>query len=276
MNSATILTCRMAIAVVILFFVILFFDRSLLRIRLKDIWLFAGGGILGTLGLNLCYNEAINRLTLSLAAVLLSLAPIFVLLLAAVLFREKITGKKVGCMLLAILGCAFVSGIFEASSSLTWSAAGIAIGIASAFFYAFYSIFSKLSMEHGYHPLTVTFYCLLLITIVLIPLTDWPVVGDFVGLSPVKNTGFLLLHSLCAYVMPYILYTVSLSHIEAGKASILASGEPVAAMVFGLFFYDEIPTALSVLGLVLTITALTLLSLPDRRLSVHSHRQDKS
>ena len=91
-----------------------------------------------------------------------------------------------------------------------------------------------------------------------------------------KNTGFLLLHSLCAYVMPYILYTVSLSHIEAGKASILASGEPVAAMVFGLFFYDEIPTALSVLGLVLTIAALTLLSLPDRRLSVHSHRQDKS
>ena len=265
MNSFTILTCRMAVAVVILFLIILFFDRSLLKIHLKDIWLFAAGGLLGTLGLNLCYNEAVNRLTLSLAAVLLSLAPVFVLLFAAIFFKEKITGKKVGCMLLAIFGCALVSGIFENASGLTWSASGIIIGASSAFFYALYSIFSKLAMERGYHPLTVTFYCLLLITAVLLPLTDWSAVAGFVTQSFAKHTGFLLLHSLCAYIMPYILYTVSLSHIEAGKASILASGEPVAAMIFGLIFYSEIPTVLSVCGLALTIAALTLLSMPDKK-----------
>ena len=60
-------------------------------------------------GLNYCYNEAINQLTLSLAAVLLSLSPIFVMILSAFLFHEKITLKKVGCTALAIAGCILVS-----------------------------------------------------------------------------------------------------------------------------------------------------------------------
>lgn len=268
MGSFTILTTRMSVAAVLLFVGILIYDRSLLKIRLKDIWLFAAGGLLGTLGLNLCYNEAINRLTLSLAAVLLSMAPIFVLLFAALFFKEKITRRKLLCMFLAILGCALVSGVFENASGLRWSTLGILIGGASAFFYALYSIFSKLAMERGYHPLTVTFYCLLLITVVLIPLTDWRTVGGYVATRPAGHLLYLLLHSLCAYVLPYILYNISLSHIEAGKASILASGEPVAAMLFGLVLYSETPTPLSLAGLALTILALALLSMPEKKKEV--------
>ena len=52
--------------------------------------------------------------------------------------------------------------------------------------------------------------------------------------------------------------------MDAGKASILASGEPIAAMIFGVFFYHEIPTVLSVIGVLLTLTALTLLSIPEK------------
>ena len=74
----------------------------------------------------------------------------------------------------------------------------------------------------------------------------------------------MFLHSLFASVLPYVLYTLSLNYMETGKASILASAEPVAAMLFGLFFFSEIPTPLSLAGLALTITALALLSLPDK------------
>jgi len=56
-------------------------------------------------GLNLCYNESMNTISLSLAAVLLSLAPIYVLIFAYVLFREKITSKKIICIIFAIFGC---------------------------------------------------------------------------------------------------------------------------------------------------------------------------
>ena len=49
------------------------------------------------------------------------------------------------------------------------------------------------------------------------------------------------MHSLCTTVCPYAFYTVALDHMEAGKASILCSCEPVAAMVFGFFFFRTIP-----------------------------------
>ena len=39
-----------------------------------------------------------------------------------------------------------------------------------------------------------------------------------------------MLYSSCTAVCPYAFYTVALDHMEAGKASILCSCEPVAAI----------------------------------------------
>ena len=266
MNSFTIMFSRVFLATIMMLVALLIYDRSLLKIRLRDLWVFLAASLIGTLGLNLCYNESISRLTLSLAAVLLGLAPVFVLLLAAVFFGEKITLKKFGCMLLAILGCTLVSGIFEETSGMQWSVSGILIGILSGFFYALYSIFSRIAMNRGYHALTITFYCLLLISAVLIPFADWSSVGTVLEQNPPKYGALMFLHSLCASVLPYALYNLALNHMETGKASILASAEPVAAMLFGLFFFSEIPTVLSLTGLALTVVALGLLSMPDKKL----------
>ena len=94
MNSTTIISSRIIYAVIILGLWILISSPEYLKIKLKDIWIFIGAGILGTLGLNICYNFSINELTLSLSAVLLSLAPIFVIILAFFFFHESITVKK--------------------------------------------------------------------------------------------------------------------------------------------------------------------------------------
>ena len=52
--------------------------------------------------------------------------------------------------------------------------------------------------------------------------------------------------------------------MDAGKASILASSEPAAAMVFGFLLFDERPTVLMVCGMALTICAIVLLSCPEK------------
>ena len=50
--------------------------------------------------------------------------------------------------------------------------------------------------------------------------------------------------------------------MENGRVAILAGGgEPVAAFVFGMIFYHEMPTALNLLGRVVTVAALTLMCL---------------
>lgn len=264
MNSTSIISSRILIAILLLGLWIAVRYPMNFRIKLKDSWIFVGAGVLGTLGLNLCYNFSINELSLSLAAVLIALAPIFVMIFAFFMFHEAITAKKVISIILALVGCVLTSGILENNTSMHWSWIGILVGSASAGFYALYSIFSKLGMKKSYPALTITFYSMLAIAVVLLPFTQWDNMAHYIAANPLRNTLFMVMHSLCTAVCPYAFYTVALDHMEAGKASILCSCEPVAAMVFGLFFFGEIPTVLSVTGLIIVLLALAMLVLSDK------------
>ena len=83
---------------------------------------------MGHLGLNICYNFSINELSLSLSAVLIALAPIFVIIFAFILFHEPITKMKIVSIIFALAGCVLTSGIFENNASMKWTWIGIGIG----------------------------------------------------------------------------------------------------------------------------------------------------
>lgn len=260
MDNFTMLFTRVVVAVLLLGAGLFLYDRTLLRIRLRDSWLFLGGGILGMFGINLTYNEAIKQGPLALASVLLSMSPLFVLTLSVLFFHEKMTWQKLLCMAAALTGCVLVSGVLEQNSGDSVSLSCILFGIGSAFFYALYSIFSKSAMKRGYHALTVTFYCLLSSMLVLLPGTDWNCIRQTLEEGGRLMPWFMLLHSLVTSALPYVFYTLSLSYIDAGIASILAASEPAAAMLFGFLFFQEDPTVLSFSGLILTTGAIIFLS----------------
>ena len=264
MDAYTIVATRVIVAVILMFIWLAISAPACLKIKLKDAWIFFVTGMIGMFAINLCYNLAIRDVTLSLAAVLLSMSPIFVLVLAAILFKEKITKRKLICMLLALAGCVFVSGIFETGAGMQWSVRGILLGLLAAFFYAIYSLISKAVMKKGYHAFTITFYSLVFVMLVVLPITDWEITFEVVKTGGIKMILFMILHSLCASVLSYVLFTVSLNHIDAGKASILAACEPIAAMIFGAIFFAEVPTILSICGLILAILAITIMSLPEK------------
>lgn len=265
MDAYTIVSTRVIAAVLMIFVGLCIYNPSYLKIKIKDIWVFFLTGMIGMFAINLCYNRAIQEVTLSLAAVLLSMSPIFVLIFAAIFFQEKITKKKLICMVLALTGCMLVSGIFESESKMQWSVLGIFLGLLAAFFYSIYCLISKIAMKKGYHAFTITFYSLVAVLIVVLPLTDWKITTDIIRDGGIKMILFMLLHSLCASVLSYVLFTVSLKHIDAGKASILAACEPIAAMIFGVIFFSEIPTILSIGGLVLATIAITIMTLPEKK-----------
>lgn len=265
MDNSTILFARMFLGVLIMLAGLLVLKREFLQVKAKDIGIIIFGAVTGNLGLSYFYNDAMNRLTLSFAAVLLSTFPIFVMFFAAILFKEKITHRKVLCTGLAITGCVLVSGFLEANGEITWTAAGIAAGVAASFCYGLYSIMSKMIMQRGYHSITITFYFMLVISAVLAPFTDFRMIADFVTAAPVGNTALLLGHSALCAVIPYVIYTMSFNYMDSGKAAILAAIEPAAAMIFGVLFFNEIPTILMVCGMLLTIAALSVLCLPAKK-----------
>lgn len=257
-NNGTIIFARVSFAAIIMLLLILVQDKSLLKIKLKDVPIFIGTGIVGMLGVNIFYNEAIEHTTLAVAAVLLSVAPVTVVILAAFIFKEKITKRKVICMIFAIFGCVLATGLLEERVSI--SVYGVVVGVVAALFYAFYSIFSREASNKGYGTYTIIFYSVVFITIAMIPFADFEVLGDFAKEELMTNVLFLFFHSICATVLPYVFLTLGVKHMEAGIASILSSGtEPVAAVLFGLLFYREMPTVLMFAGLIVTIAALGFL-----------------
>lgn len=258
-DQTTLLFLRFSIAIIPILIAILLTDKELFKIDLKDIPLFLVCALC-IIGLNLCYNESMNTVPLSLAAVLLSLAPIYVLIFAYILFREKITTNKIICMALAIFGCILMTGVLE-SDITNVPVFGILSGIGAGLFWAIYLMASKKSIETGKHTYTILFYSIIFISIALIPFTSFGQISNFVSVNPLLVIIFLILHSTFSFALPYIFSTLSLNHMDSGVSSILLSGaEPFAALFFGFIFYSEIPTLLMFLGFILTIAAMMMLS----------------
>ncbi|MEI0489056.1 DMT family transporter [Brachyspira pulli] len=266
MNSITVISSKVSIASIIMIIFITIYNKSLLKIKLKDIYIFISAALLGMFAVNVFFNESVHLLSLSLAAVLLSLSPIFVLIMSYFLYKEKITTIKIISMILAFLGCVLVSNVL--SSKINLSFRGIISGLLAAFFYALYSIISKKALQKGYHSLTITLYAFIFISIIIAPFTNWGLIINLVKNDPINISVFMIMHSVLVLIMPYVFYTISFSFMDAGKASILASCEPIASTIFGIIFFNEIPNIPSIIGIALTVTALTLLSMPSKRKSI--------
>ena len=265
-DPTTLLFLRFSIAIVPILIAIIATDKNLFRIELKDIPLFLVCSIC-IIGLNLCYNHSMNTVPLSLAAVLLSIAPIYVLIIAYFMFGEKITSKKLICMILAISGCVLMTGILENDLG-NLPLFGILSGIGAGLFWAVYLMASKKSIENGNHTFTILFYSVIFISIALIPFTDFSEISGFVSINPVMTVIFLILHSTFSFALPYIFSTISLNYMDSGTSSIFLSGaEPFAALIFGFLIYSEIPTPLMFCGFILTIIAMMMLSKDDSKTS---------
>lgn len=202
-DECTLLFLRFSIAIIPILIAISLTDRKLFRIELSDLPLFLVCAVC-IMGINLFYNESMNTIPLSLAAVLLSLAPIYVLIIAYFLFGEKITSNKLICMMLAIFGCVLMTGLLETNLK-SIPLFGILSGIGAGLFWAFYLMASKKSIENGNHTYTILFYSIIFISIALIPFTNFSQITNFISINPTLVVLFLILHSTFSFALPYIL-----------------------------------------------------------------------
>lgn len=263
-NNITIVFTRTVVAAVFLFIYIVLRNPKLLHVDRKSFILIIVSAITCMLGTNLLYNVSSIELSLSFAAVLLDIYPIYVLLASSMLFGESVTRRKVLCIIMAIVGCVMVSGIIEGDFSI--SLVGVVAGLLSGVTYGAYGILSKLTMERGISTITIVFYCLLIISIVIFPFADFVAVTSYVTENPLNNILFMFAHSLCVSALSYLTYTLSLEYMEPGKASLLATCEPIAAMIFGLLIYSEIPTIMQIAGICVILTSLAMICI-DKRVS---------
>jgi DME family drug/metabolite transporter len=263
---------RTAIAAVLLLLYLLVFDRSKLKIRLRDIWMFLGTGVASLLFFNYCYFSAMEYTSLSVAAVLLYTAPAFVTILSAILFKDRFTGRKIVALILTIPGCAVISGVASGliSGNFSYSSTGILFGLGSGFGYALYTIFSRVALKR-YDSMTISFY-----TFVFAGLGAGLLCNPAHVTSCIRSPSALLFSigiAIATCLAPYLLYTYGLTGVGNSEASITATVEPLAATCISVLILGEPFTLEKLIGIVLILGAVVIINLPARTRSPAETKQ---
>lgn len=253
-TGAVLLRC--SVAALCFAVLIVFKDRDLFKIKPRDFWCFFGAGVCALLFFSYCYFRSMEYIDLSTAAILLYTAPPMVIIMSAIIFREKFTVSKVIAVLLAFAGCCLVSGV---GSGQRISAAGLLLGLGAGFGYALYSIFAKLAIDRGYDSMTVNFYACLLAALGGILLWE-PAESFSLMFDGWQNLLLCVAAGCVTCFLPYLLYTSGLSGLETGRASIMASVEPVVATLVGVFLFGQPLSLMGGMGIVLILAAIVMLN----------------
>jgi len=252
-SSMSIVFIRSLITAAITLSAAALYDKRLLKFRLRDIWIFIGMGLLSIVFFNYCYFTAVALMSLSAAAILLYTSPIFVMLLSVLLFKERVTKRKIISIAVSLAGLVLVTGVVGDAQDIT--PVGILFGIGSAVGYSLYSIFSRTAINRGYDALTVTGWSFAAAAVFSAFTADFSALGNMITLKPAMLL-YTIAFAVCASVLPYMLYSKGLENTENGRAAVIASIEPVAATVFGMALYGEIPSPQSAVGIALVIAAM--------------------
>ena len=272
-SSAQIVSIRLTLAALVFCLILLIKEPAGFKIQPKDIPLFLGLGLGSILFFTVCYFTAITMMPLSVAAILLYTSPIWIMIMSAVFFREKISGRKLAALALAFAGCVLVSGISGQGISLK----GFFIGLGAGFGYGLYSILGTVALRR-YSPFTVTAY-----TFIIAAAGSFAVCspGDmFSKFARADNTAWLFLFccltALVTAVIPFLAYTRGLARTEPGKAGILATIEPVVATVIGIIVFAEQPTVISCSGIALILTAVIILNINNNKKEKNNEQRGES
>lgn len=230
--------------------------RELLKIRLRDLPGLLAAGLLCLLLFNVSYGIAIEKSSMSAAAVMLYTSPAFVTVISCVCFREKITWRKGIAVVLSVVGCAFVSGIM--SGFLTYQASAYFWGFCAAAGYASYSIVAGILLKR-YHAATVLFYAFLFAACGGCLFADVRGTAEIVCQNPAAGIGMVGAALVCN-VISYLCYNLALKYAEASRVAVIASIEPAAASVLGAIFLKEHIDSFGMAGIICILSAVIILN----------------
>lgn len=251
---------RVSMCSVIMFFVLLIYDKSLLKIKIKDIWMFVGTGIISLTLFSMCYFTTIINVEASIAVTLLYTSPIFITLFSAVLFKEKINIQKIIAIVLTVGGCVLISGMLGNGMKMTIGQ--FLIGLCSGFFYALYSIFGRYATKK-YSPFTITFYTFVFATIGFLIIIR-PTHAISVMKAEPNSIIYAIASAIFCAILPYIFYTFGLKYLNTSEAGILVAVEPLVGAVVGIIIFNETSGVLKILGIILILASIIILSLEHK------------
>jgi drug/metabolite transporter (DMT)-like permease len=235
-------------------------NRSALKVRPRDLPFFAAFGVFGLALVHFTYFKTISLTSVATAILLEYLAPVLILLFSVAFLSERFTWALPAAVGMSVAGCALMVGAIG-GAGLSVSPAGIGWGLASAVFFALYTVLGKYA-AHRFSQWTLLTYGLGAAALFwLVLLGPSAVLGV---LADPGRFGAVLFIALVSTIAPFAAYLTALRHIDATKASITATLEPGIAAVAAFLLLGESLTPLQLAGGALVLGAILVVQLPGR------------
>jgi drug/metabolite transporter (DMT)-like permease len=251
--ALTVVELRLVIAASLLLVWLALRNRAALRVERRDFGYFLVLGLAGVAAVQGTYYYAIARLGVGLAILLQYLAPAFIVLWEWVRGKRPTPAMALS-VALAIGGTALlVNGVDPRAlqaSPMDW-----AIGLSSAAIFAFYVMYSKRGLAR-YAPETVLFYTFAIAAVFWAVVTPpWRILAA--GYSAEAWWRFALL-GVFSTLVPFRCFYAGLRRLPAAEAGVIATSEPVVAIVAAALFLGETLRAPQMVGAVAVITGAVL------------------
>lgn len=262
LDGLQIAVFKIVCAAIIFTIIVLIVNPKLFKIKLKDIWIFLCTGIICLSLFSFLYFQTMIHSEVSVAVVLLYTSPIFVLICSAIIFKEKITIKKILAIIFTVLGCIFVSGLINGVGIITPMV--LLTGLLSGLTFGLQSIFQKIAIERNYNTLTINVWTFIIGSIFILPFAKFKDTVTIIKANPIiLLIGFCL--ALANAVIPYLLFTWGLKSVEPSKASILVATEPMIASIIGMCIFKESHDIFKILGVAFIIIAIVLMNIQSKK-----------
>lgn len=240
------------------FFIIHAGVRRTVAVAPRDIPRIVVFAVVSVAGFYGSYQLAVQYGGAARAAVLLYTAPAWVAVLAAIVLRERLTGRTVVSVVLAIAGVAMISlsgaGTGRLSGAAPWI--GIVFGLIAGFTYALYYIVGRRLLER-YSSITLFSWILIIGAAALAPFVS-------VRVPSVRAAGALLFIGFGATYLAYTAYALGLLRLQSSQAAVIATAEPVVAAFVAYLFWGEYLGPVGYAGAVLVITGVVIQSVVQR------------
>ena len=233
-------------------------DREAIK---KHLWILLVSG--GFIGLNwVLLFESYRYTSVAVATLCYYMAPIFVMIVSPFLFKEKLTVKKVLCVIVALIGMVFVSGVLDGGISDVSEMKGILFGLGAAALYATVIMmnqklrevptYDKTIMQLGAAAVVLIPYILFVEDLSAVVLT--PLIVFMLIIVGVVHTG-----------IAYALYFGSMNGLKAQTVALFSYIDPIVAIILSAMFLKEPMTIYSAIGAVLVLGATMISELPEKR-----------
>lgn len=232
------------------------------KVEKRDLLILLIGGLLGFLGTQIAFAQALKYTTPVIFSLLMALAPVSVLLLAAIFLQESVPRRKILGILMSVSGAALIIILgrndgAQASNHFL----GILYAIACVLLYSGYLILTR-TISIRYQPLTIAKWMFLFSALAILPFSfsELPKQEIYSAGTTVTAAALLSFSVLFSSTLAFFLMPVALKRLEAGTVSIFMNLQPIVASGVAISVGQDVFTVDKVVATLLVLTGVYIVT----------------